>query len=121
MELKALLQDEDLMQDGEAMDRVEMKERLCRQGIFEVDESGMDGLWTREMKSEAEMMHQGGMYHFKHQVSPIIPRSFNNLPDARNGRDRLSISSPKIELRREWEEPMTFVMAAPRLALGGGQ
>lgn len=80
----------------------------------------MEVVLTREMKSDSEMMYQGGMYHFKHQVSPI-PRSFNKLPDASNRRNRLSISSPAIELRREWEEPMTFVTADPRLALGGRQ
>lgn len=68
------------------------------------------------MRLESEMIDQGGMYHFNHQVLPI-PRSFN-VSDVRN---RLAISSPTIELRREWEEPIGLVIADPRLALGGRQ
>ena len=68
------------------------------------------------MRLESEMIDQGGMYHFNHQVFPI-PRSFN-VSDVRN---RLAISSPTMELGREWEEPIGLVMTDPRLALGGRQ
>lgn len=64
------------------------------------------------MRLESEMIDQGGMYHFNHQVLPI-PRSFN-VSDVRN---RLAM----MELRREWEEPIGLVIADPRLALGGRQ
>ena len=65
------------------------------------------------MRSETEMIDQGAIYHFNHQVSQI-PRS-EGLPDVRN---RLSISSSAIDIRRDLDEPMKFVMADPRQRLG---
>lgn len=45
---------------------------------------------------------------------PKCPRSLN-LPDLRN---RLILPDPAVELRQDWERPIAFVMAGPRLALG---
>ncbi len=64
------------------------------------------------------MIDQGAIYHLNHQVSQIPRTRSEGLPDVRN---RLSISSSSIDIRRDLDEPMMFVMADPRQRLGRDQ